>query len=474
MTEGPDRRRFVRSAVLGGTAALAGCAQLFPAEDAPSGETSSPPPATLSATPTDAPDGATVGLETVVDGIGAPTALAVPDSRDRAYLATRRGVVHVLGPDGLRDDPLLDLREAVMTGGERGLLGIALHPSFAETGRLFVRYSSPSRPGTPDAFSHTFVVAEFEATPDGVRAGRASERTILELPEPHPTHNAGALAFGPDGYLYVPTGDGGGVGLGHAEGWYDGGGVGNGQDTTENLLGGVLRLDVDADPTESPGPGADAPEVSDGEGGPSREGYAIPADNPLVDREGHRGEYYAWGFRNPWRLSFDGRDLFVADVGAAKWESIHRVEAGGNYGWSVREGTHCFRADECPEKTPPDVRGGEPLLDPVIQYPNDRHLDRRVNGSAAIAGYRYRGSALPGLAGEFLFADWRASGRLFAATPVEGELWPTEVVEVARADRPALHLIFGIERIAPDEWYVLGFSEEGAGGVHRLVPDEGA
>ncbi|PSP80223.1 sugar dehydrogenase [Halobacteriales archaeon QS_1_68_20] len=459
MAVSPDRRRLLRSVVLGGAATLGGCARLLQPQEVSETTDERTPTGTATDVPDETPS---VALDPVAEGLGTPTTLAVTEAGDRTYVGTRRGVVHVLGPDGLRDEPLFDLRDAVMIGGERGLLGIALHPEFADTRRLFVRYSSSPRPGTPDGYSHTFVLSEFRVSVDGLRAGRNSERPILELPEPHEVHNAGDLAFGPEGYLYVPTGAGGGVGFGHATDWYDGNLVGNGQDTTENLLGGVLRLDVDGDPTE--------PVRSEGAPQPDGDaGYAIPTDNPLVGRESHRGEYYAWGFRNPWRLSFDGEDCFVADVGAAKWESVHAVEAGGNYGWSVTEGTYCYDAEDCPDETPPSVRGGEPLLDPVIQYPNDRHLDRPVNGSAAVVGNRYRGSALPDLTGTFLFADWRARGRLFAATPVGGELWPTEVVAVEEG-QSRLHLVFDVERAGPDEWYVLGFSADGNGAVSRLVP----
>ncbi len=464
-----ERRRVLRAVLAGAAGGLAGCTVLT-SDD----QTSTDSPA-AGGTPTGDPVPDAVRLETVVDGLDTPLAVAELPDADLRYVATRPGRIVVLGPDGPREQPLLDLREAVVTGGERGLLGIALHPSFAETGRLFVRYSSPSRPGTPDAYTHTFVLAEFAVDGDGTVADRDSERTVMEIPEPRGNHNAGDLAFGPDGHLYVPTGDGGGAGdagRGHVEDWYDRNAGGNGQDTTENLLGGVLRLDVDADPTESPGPGADAPEVSDGEGGPSREGYAIPADNPLVDREGHRGEYYAWGFRNPWRLSFDGEDLFVGDVGQDGWEEVDLVEAGGNYGWNVREGTHCFDPEnvtdppgECPDETPSSVRGGERLLGPVVEYPTGRPAPDRINGTAVVGGYVYRGSALSGLAGRYVFGDLRPEGRLFVATPPgDGDGWSMSLVELAGGtDRLGRALAF--DRDGEGEVYVLG-----DGGVHRIVP----
>jgi len=200
---------------------------------------------------------------------------------------------------------------------------------------------------------------EFDACADGRRVRRDSERTVLEIPEPQGNHNAGDLAFGPDGHLYVAVGDGGSGGdrgRGHVEDWYDANEGGNGQDVTENLLGSVLRIDVD--------------------GRDDGKAYAIPEDNPLVGREG-LDEHFAWGLRNPWRMSFDGKELYVADVGQFAREEVSLVTNGGNYGWNVREGIECFGADDCPDETPPDVRGGEPLVDPVVEYPHSGDADVR-------------------------------------------------------------------------------------------------
>ncbi|MFB6352911.1 MAG: sorbosone dehydrogenase family protein, partial [Halobacteriales archaeon] len=334
-------------------------------------------------------------------------------------------------------------------GGEKGLLGIALHPDFAANRRLFLRYSAPRRPGTPENYSHTFVLSEFAATADGRRIRRESERPLLEIPEPQANHNAGDLAFGPDGHLFVPVGDGGAAGdqgPGHADDWYDAVPGGNGQDVTENRLGSVLRIDVD----ESTGD----------------RGYGVPDDNPLVGRPGY-DELYAWGLRNPWRLSFDGEDGYVADVGQNRYEEVDRLEKGGNYGWNVKEGTHCYAAGSCPDRTPEAVRGGEPLLDPVIEY---AHGGSPVGGVSVIGGHVYRGDALPGLAGTYVFGDLAANGRLFAATPrdTDGQ-WPVRVLEVADADADKLGRLYSFGRDADGEVYALGSGQDG-GGVHRLVP----
>ncbi|MFB6169719.1 MAG: sorbosone dehydrogenase family protein [Haloarculaceae archaeon] len=385
-----------------------------------------------------------VGLDPVVTGFDAPVDVAFAPDADRRYVVDQSGVVAV-HDRSRRKRPFLDLRGRIEVGGEKGLLGLALHPEFADNRRAYVRYSASPRPGTPSGYSHTFVLAEFTATDDGTRLDPDSERTLLEIPEPQSNHNAGSLAFGPDGFLYVGIGDGGGggdQGSGHVEDWYDAVPGGNGQDVTENLLGSVLRIDVDGRRAGTP--------------------YAVPDDNPLVGREG-LDEHFAWGFRNPWRFSFDGPDLLVGDVGQNRYEEVDRVEKGGNYGWNVREGTHCFGADDCPDATPDDVRGGEPLVDPVVEYP---HSGDGVSGISVIGGYVYRGSTLPGLAGTYVFGDLRSNGRLFAAEPTDGGRWPTRTLELAGGPDLAGVLSFG--RDAEGEVYVLGRKRNG-GGLYRLV-----
>jgi glucose/arabinose dehydrogenase len=399
----------------------------------------------------DVPDA--VALEPVVDGLGAPVGMAVAPDAGLTYVLEQAGLVRGFDSSGaLLEDPVLDLREPIVAGGERGLLGIALHPNFASNRRAFLRYSAPPRDGTPERYSHTFVLASFEASSDGTGFLFETERTILEIPEPQGNHNAGDLAFGPEGYLYVPVGDGGGAndqGTGHVDDWNDAVPGGNGQDVTENLLGSILRLDVDG-------------------GDP----YAIPEDNPLVGEAG-LDEHYAWGLRNPWRISFDrgaedgaddGAPLYVADVGQSSWEEVNRVEAGGNYGWNVREGAHCFEADSCPTSTPEDVRGGEPLVDPVVEYPHDGD---GITGSSIIGGHVFRGSDLPGLQGIYVFGDLRPGGRLFVAADDGGEgLWPTTTVEIQET---AVAALYSFGRDANGELYALG-NGTNDGTVWRIAP----
>ena len=421
------RRQFLSVAALSG---LAGCGVL-PGERVQD--------RTLPGTPEE------VRLETLTSGLSGPLDVAFALDADRRYVAEQRGLVRVHESDGLRSSPLLDMRETVVAGGEQGLLGIALHPDFADNRRLFVRYSAPPRPGTPDGYSHTFVLSEFRVRDDGRSVVEGSERTIMEIPEPQGNHNAGAIVFGPDGHLFVAVGDGGAggdQGQGHVDDWYDAVGGGNGQDVTDNLLGSILRIDV----------------------GESRGGYTVPDDNPLVGRKG-LDEHYAWGFRNPWQLAIDGDTLYAGDVGQNRFEELDVVEKGGNYGWNIKEATHCFRSGSCPDSTPESVRGGERLRDPVVEYP---HSGDPVSGISIIAGNVYRGSALPGLEGTYVFGDYQASGRLFVAEPAETGLWDTGTLAIADDDASKLEQLRSFGR-HEGELYVLGRGNSG-GGVHRIVP----
>jgi glucose/arabinose dehydrogenase len=402
-----------------------------------------------------------VALERIAGGFTSPLGFESPDGVDRHYVVDQAGTVEAIADGGT--STFLDVTDRMVDVGgytERGLLGLAFHPDFPETDRCYVRYSAPRRDGTPRNYSHTFVLSEFRATPDA--ADPASERTLLEIPQPQSNHNSGAVAFGPDGYCYVGVGDGGGAndtGRGHVEDWYGGNAGGNGQDVTENLLGSVLRVDVDGRSDGNP--------------------YAVPEDNPLVGREG-LDEHYAWGLRNPWRFSFDGDRLIVADVGQNRFEEVDVVERGGNYGWNVREAAHCFSAsspgnppDSCPDATSGDVRGGEPLRDPVVEYSHDR-------GIAVVGGYVYRGEAMPGLRGQYLFGDWQGTDggpTVFAATPTDEGQWPMERLAVESDASPGSRLLaFG--RDPAGELYVCTSERGTVGGstgeVYRLHSPGGA
>lgn len=405
-----------------------------------------------------------MGLEAVAAGFTMPVALTSPDDgTGRLFVADLPGVIRIIDADGcLQDEPFLDITDRVVdlrTGyDERGLLGLAFHPAFAENGRFFVYYSAPPGAGAPDDWDHTSRVSEFAvSTPD--RADPDSERVILEVDQPQANHNGGSIAFGPDGYLYIPLGDGGGardVGRGHPPG-------GNGQDVT-TLLGKILRIDID---------------------GP--EPYGIPEDNPFVGREG-RDEIYAYGLRNPWRMTFDAggeHRLFAADAGQYLWESVKIIVPGGNHGWNLREGNHAFDPEN-PYESPADVprtgRRGEPLVDAIIEYPNAGQPGGI--GEVVIGGYVYRGSAIPELSGRYIFGEWNRAGAegdgiIFAATPPEDpeKMWEFTEVEVAAGgteNRTVGAYILAFGEDADHELYVLTSKSRGPAGktgrVHRIVP----
>ena len=418
-------------------------------------------------------EGPAVRLEEVVSGFREPIALVFPpDEEDVRLVADKYGTVYRHDADGLASEPFLDLSDSLAEFGswEQGLLGFTLHPEYEETRTCYVRYSAPPK---VDSDSHTFVLSEFEVDADGRRADPDSERILLSIREPDSDHNSGAIVFGPDGYLYVGVGDGGkynDAGKGHADDWYWLNKGGNGQDLTDNLMGSLLRIDVDGR----------------GDGRP----YAVPDDNPLVGREG-LDEQWAWGFRNPFRLSFapDGR-LFVTDVGDERFEEINVVEAAGNYGWNVREGESCFANrlpmlalgklpgfesayPACPTETP----DGNPLRDPVVTYPHVK--DGEHFGYAVIGGFVCDDPALPELAGEYVFGDFMgtgAGGRLFATSEPEGdeELWPMAELSVPDARGPGVgSILLSFAEGPGGELYALTSQmSKGTGTVSRILPAE--
>jgi len=471
MTADSARRRFLRRAAGALIAGLAGCGGGRDGSTTQTGDgsTSTPTGTTRTALPTTAADRPGVGVDTVADGFAAPTDVAMPAGVDRVFVADQPGQVFAADHP---DAPFLDLSDRVVDlrsgPDERGLLGLAPHPDFASNGRLFVRYSAPRRSSSPPGYSHTFVLSEFTVDPAAESASADSERILLEIPQPQPNHNAGSLAFGPDGFLFVGVGDGGGggdVGRGHVEDWYERIRGGNGQDLTENLLGSILRIDVD--------------------GG---EPYAVPDDNPLVGADG-LDEQWAWGFRNPWRFSVDsggrspsgnrtesgdGDALLVADVGQARYEEVSRVAKGENYGWNVHEGTHCFDPSaprEEPAGCPSHTLAGAQLRDPVIEYPHPGvEPGATATGIAVVGGYRYDGP-IEEFDGRYVFADWQADGRLFVADPTEEGLWPISTLRVRGGSFGSFVRAFGRD---PDgHLYVLTSDRGGpvgsSGALHRFV-----
>jgi len=414
-------------------------------------------------------EGPSVALEPIAEGFREPVQFRTAREDRLQYVADKYGQIFVKDETGLREEPFLDVSDqlAEFSTWEQGLVGFELHPEFETNRKCYVRYSSPPREETPRGFSHTFVLSEFRARSDLRRVESGSERALLEIPEPGPNHNSGAITFGPDGYLYVGTGDGdspdwaGDRGTGHADDWYRLNAGGNGQDVTENLHGSILRIDVD-----------DRAEGKE---------YAIPDDNPLVGEPG-LDEQYAWGFRNPYRMSFSGGDLYAGDVGRGHVEEVNRVERGGNYGWNVKEGHRCHSNrlaiaalaklpwfentyPLCPDQT----ADGDPLLDPVLAYPHHRNGERF--GRAVIGGYLYRSERVPAIRDTYVFGDLVGIGTgLYAATPSESGLWPMASLDVTSGPDMESRFVLSLGRDSAGELYVLTTQfADGTGAVHRIV-----
>jgi glucose/arabinose dehydrogenase len=384
-----------------------------------------------------------LNLRQIASGLTAPvTLMSAPDNTGRLFVVDQVGLVRVITAAGqLAQQPFLDVRDRMVTlkGGydERGLLGLAFHPDYATNGRFFVYYAAPLRAGGPAGYDNTVRLSEFQVSKSDLnQADPASERIILQIDEPQANHEGGTLAFGPDGYLYLGPGDGGNAndsGAGHAA-------QGNGQDTG-TLLGKILRLDVN----------------KTGAGGAP---YAIPPDNPFV-KGGGAPEIYAYGFRNPYRFAFDrggNHSLIAADVGQNLYEEVDVVTLGGNYGWRIREGQHCFdpnSASDPPASCPTTGAGGEPLHAPVIEQ--DHSL-----GIAIVGGYVYRGRAVPTLTGLYVFGEWsmqfnQPGGRLFIARPNAVADWPSQELQVAGT--------------GPLGQFLLGFGQDNAGELYVLTSD---
>jgi glucose/arabinose dehydrogenase len=289
------------------------------------------------------------------------------DGTDRIFIVSQDGYISVVRnvPGVPSVGRFLDIHTRVLAGGEQGLLGLAFHPQFIANGYFFVNYTADTPRRT--------VISRFRVSssnPDSADA--ASEVVFLEIPQPFPNHNGGGLMFGDDGFLYIGLGDGGSAGDP----------ANNGQDRT-SLLGKILRIDVDV-----------------AAGGRN---YSIPTTNPYFQSiSGFREEIYAYGFRNPWRISFDPSRgwLWTGDVGQGAWEEIDVVESGGNYGWRIVEGNHCYN--------PPSNCNTAGLIAPVWEYGHSSE-----NGCSITGGYVYAGNRAPGLRGMYVYGDY-CTGRIWA------------------------------------------------------------
>ena len=384
------------------TALLAACATPSisgsppPAASSPLATASLPssPTEAATATPTSSPtpvpiadDPPPVALATVADGLDSPIGIATAPE-GWLLVNERSGQVVAIHPVRGEQQIALDIRDRVVGEGERGLLGLVLHPEWPEDGRAFVHYSD---------LNGDTVLAEFTGAQDGAATpilDPASERVLLRVDQPFPNHNGGQLAFGPDGYLWFGLGDGGS----------GGDPLGNGQNPFA-VLGSILRLDVST-------PGT----------------YAIPEDNPFADGSGGARAVYLYGLRNPWRFSFDPDTglLWIADVGQNAYEEIDRIDpaadAGGNLGWNLMEASHCFADASC---------SADGLILPLVEYGRDL-------GCSVTGGHVYRGGAIGGLRGWYLFGDY-CRGLLFGiqadaqAPAAGGALAPRILLETGAA-----------------------------------------
>lgn len=369
----------------------------------------------------------TLKAQKITDTLVALTDMAFPE-KGEMWVCEQAGIIKSIKNGQMNPVPVMDLRNKVLkiNNGyeERGLLGITLDPNFKKNRKFYVFYS---RTLERKGFNHIGVVAEYKL-PESGSVDPNSGRIILTVDEPDGNHNGGCLKFGPDGYLYVSFGDGGGQHDKH-------GPIGNGQNLN-TLLGKILRIDVNTD-----------------------SGYKVPADNPFVGRADVRPEIWAYGFRNPYRMSFDKvtKRLFVGDVGQDLWEEVDIVVKGGNYGWKIMEGNHCHNNENKPD-TGCDIKG---LIMPIDEY------SHKV-GISIMGGYVYNGTAIPILKSKYFFADW--TGPMFYLKQ-DGKKWNRGDVKLTNL--PANLKITGIDEDQHGELYILTNPDTGPGnkkcGIYKIV-----
>lgn len=345
----------------------------------------------------------------ITSNLSHPTALAdANDGSQRLFVCEQEGRIRIVEKGKLLEKPFLDISSQVIKNkgyDERGLLGLAFHPQFKNNGKFYV-YCSMKVTGAGRGIDHQSVLMEFMVAKENKDlANPASSKVVLAFNEPESNHNGGDIKFGKDGYLYIATGDGGNYNDLHGQ-------FGNAQNLN-SLLGKILRIDINTSP------------------------YSIPKDNPFVGKGDTKPEIYAYGFRNPWRISFDKENgqLFVGDVGQDNFEEVDLVKKGGNYGWRIREGLH--------EKFPkdPDPKN---WIDPIAEYPH-------TAGISITGGYVYRGTQIPALKGKYVYADWM--GPIWALTETKTPQWSREKLSLSKD---------------PGEWHIYSFGEDSQGELYIL------
>lgn len=367
------------------------------------GSKSTPPPITGGPIPA-------LVLTPVVSGLTSPVDLQFPnDGTGRMFVVQQRGSIRIVANGTVASAPFLDITAKVNFGGEMGLLGLAFHPQFTQNHLFYIHYDRSI------AGQIQSVIAEYQVSATDPNQGDpASERILLTVDQPFGNHKGGQIVFGPDGFLYIGFGDGGS----------GGDPMGNGQNL-QTLLGKMLRIDVNSQ-----------------NGGKQ---YAIPPSNPFANGGG-LPEIWAYGLRNPWRFSFEraGTRMFVGDVGQDKFEEVDILEAGKNYGWNVMEGLHCYNPSSGCTMTG--------LTMPIVEYP---HTD----GEAVMGGFVYRGTAISGLSGTYIFGDY-VSGTMWKLVESPPGTWTrTTVLSTGRN-------ISSFGQDTAGELYVVDYS----GSVLKLTP----
>ena len=417
-----------------------------------------------------------INLNPVATGLAAPDyAINAPGDNSRLFVVEQNGLLRIIQNGSLLPTPALDLQSVVQpplvatnANDERGFLGLAFHPGYADPTSpgyrtLYTYTSQPIPAGTnptyvaPNAAPQNYqnVISEWKVSATNPNViDPSTRRDLISFGKNAGNHNGGTIAFGPDGYLYLGTGDGGNandVGPSHVE-------PGGNAQNTSVALGKMLRIDP-LNPTLTP-TSANATSAN-GQ-------YRIPSDNPFVGQAGKVPEIYAYGFRNPYRYSFDRANgqLIVADVGQNTVEEIDRVVKGGNYGWAVKEGDFLFNRDSS-TGTPGTVGNRSPgtpagLIDPISGPGGTLEYDHN-DGISITGGFVYRGTAIPELVGKFVFGDLalhnlppRADGRLFYADLEDGTIHEFLLPQFANG-------------ILPNGLTVHGFGEDGNGELYALV-----
>ncbi|HZQ10157.1 MAG TPA: PQQ-dependent sugar dehydrogenase, partial [Anaerolineae bacterium] len=371
-------------------------------------------PKSTSASPSDA--SFTLGVEPLVQGLTRPVFVtSAGDNSGLLFVVQQTGQILIIENGQLRQQPFLDIRNKITTAGnEQGLLGMAFDPHYDKTGVFYVNYSRKENGDN--------VIARYQLSRDPYVADPNSEKVLLTIKGFEPNHNSGMLAFGPDGYLYIGTGDGGGAGDRH-------GTIGNAQ--ALNILNGkILRIDVNADT------------------------YSIPPTNPFVNQPDALPEIWVYGLRNPWRFSFDKEtgDLYIGDVGQGSKEEVDFQPAGDkggeNYGWRVMEGNDCYNPN-----TNCDTSG---KVRPIFDYSHDF-------GCSITGGYVYRGSRYPWLVGQYIFADY-CSGIVWTTSRDASGQWQTR--QIGKFD----DTISSFGQDQDGELYVVGHS---SGTIYKLTSQHG-